>query len=60
MSHYWEIEPGLAEDIVWSRDVRDILGDMPDNVLDIWSYGFTEMFNNAIDHSDGSFIRGSD
>ena len=55
-SHYWEIEPGLAEDIVWSRDVRDILGDMPDNVLDIWSYGFTEMFNNAIDHSDGSFI----
>ena len=55
-SHYWEIEPGLAEDIVWSRDVRDILGDMTDNVLDIWSYGFTEMFNNAIDHSDGSFI----
>ena len=29
---------------------------MADNVLDIWSYGFTEMFNNAIDHSDGSFI----
>ena len=55
-SHYWEIEPGLAEDIVWSRDVREILGDMADNVLDIWSYGFTEMFNNAIDHSDGSFI----
>ena len=51
-----EIEPGLAEDIVWTREVRDILGDIPDNVVDIWQYGFTEMFNNAIDHSEGSAI----
>ena len=33
-----------------------MLGEMPNNVLNIWYYGFTEMFNNAIDHSDGSFI----
>ena len=51
-----DIEPGLAEDVVWTREVRDILGDVPDNVLDIWQYGFTEMFNNAIDHSEGSTI----
>lgn len=55
-SHDWEIEPGLAEDVAWSRDVRHILGDLPDNALDIWSYGFMEIFNNAIDHSDGSSI----
>lgn len=55
-SYECEIEPGLAEDIVWTREVRDILGDFPDNVLDIWQYGFTEMFNNAIDHSEGSEI----
>jgi anti-sigma regulatory factor (Ser/Thr protein kinase) len=29
---------------------------MPENVLDVWHYGFTEMFNNAIDHSGGTLI----
>ena len=29
---------------------------MPDNVLNIWHYGFTEMFNNAVDHSSGTAI----
>lgn len=38
------------------REVRDALGDLPDNVLDIWQYGFTEMFNNAIEHADGTHI----
>jgi len=50
------IEPGLAEDVVWMREVRDVLGDLPDNALEIWQYGFTEMFNNAIDHADGTHI----
>ncbi len=54
--HRWEIEPGLAEDVVWTREIKDVLGEMPNNVLDIWHYGFTEMFNNVIDHSDGSFV----
>ena len=52
----YEIKPGLAEDIVWTRDMRTVLGPLPDNVSDIWHYGFTEMFNNAIDHSVGSLI----
>ncbi|MGH8583872.1 MAG: STAS-like domain-containing protein [Gammaproteobacteria bacterium] len=46
----------LAEDIVWREDVAPALGRMPDNVLDIWHYGFTEMFNNSIDHSSGTVI----
>ena len=50
------MEPGLAEDVVWTREVRDVLGDLPDNALDIWQYGFTEIFNNAIDHADGTRI----
>lgn len=50
------IEPGMAEDTIWMRGVRDGLGELPDNVLSIWHYGFTEMCNNAIDHSDGSVI----
>ena len=48
--------PPTAEDVVWSNDVRRSLGHLPDNVLDIWHHGFTEMFNNAIDHSEGTQI----
>ncbi len=50
------ISPELAEDVVWTNDIRAVLGQLPDNVLNIWHYGFTEMFNNAIDHSAGSDI----
>jgi len=46
----------LAEDRVWREDVVPSLGQMPRNVLEIWHYGFTEIFNNAIDHSEGSRI----
>lgn len=50
------IAPGLAEDLVWRDDVSKVIGDMPENVLAIWHYGFTEMFNNALDHSVGTVI----
>lgn len=52
----YRIAGTLAEDVVWRRDIAPRLGQMPDNVLDIWHYGFTEMFNNAIEHSGGSEI----
>ncbi len=52
----YEIKPGLAEDVVWTRDTKGVLGTLPDNVINIWHYGFTEIFNNAIDHSAGSSI----
>jgi hypothetical protein len=42
--------------VVWTNDIRGALGQLPDNVLNIWHYGFTEMFNNAMDHSGGSTI----
>ncbi|MDE0611800.1 MAG: DUF4325 domain-containing protein [Gammaproteobacteria bacterium] len=53
----YEIQPKLTEEVVWTQDVQDQLGSLPDNVEGIWYHGFTEMFNNAIDHSDGSMIR---
>src|SRR5882724_7721100 len=46
----------LAEDIVWTNDISPAIGKMPENVTDIWFYGFSEMFNNAIDHSSASNI----
>ncbi len=44
---------GLEEDLVWREFIPPKLGALPDNVIDIWNYGFTEMLNNAIDHSQG-------
>lgn len=52
----FSITPDLAEDLVWRDDVGRVIGDIPENVLAIWHYGFTEMFNNAIDHSAGTSI----
>ena len=47
----YKISPELAEDVIWTNDIRAVLGQLPDNAMNIWHYGFTEMFNNAIDHS---------
>jgi hypothetical protein len=47
---------GLEEDVVWRDDILPVLGQVPDNVRNIWQYGFTEMFNNALDHSAGTEI----
>jgi anti-sigma regulatory factor (Ser/Thr protein kinase) len=46
----------LEEDRVWDADIKSLLADLPDNVRGIWYYGFTEMLNNAIDHSSGSGV----
>jgi DNA-binding Lrp family transcriptional regulator len=43
---------GLEEDMAWSRDFRPYLS-LQSNVLGIAQHGFTEMLNNAIDHSGG-------
>ncbi len=50
------ISENLAEDVVWQQDALPLLRELPKNVLNICHYGFTEMFNNAIDHSEGSHI----
>ena len=52
----YEITPELAEDVVWRNDIAPVLGKIPENVMEIWHYAFTEMFNNAIDHSGGTLI----
>ena len=52
----YDLNNALAEDVVWRDDVSPNLGKLPENVLGIWHYAFTEMFNNAIDHSEGSRV----
>jgi anti-sigma regulatory factor (Ser/Thr protein kinase) len=52
----YQLSIDLAEDVVWRTDVAPSLQQLPDNVFDIWHYGFTEMFNNVIDHSAGNTV----
>jgi hypothetical protein len=44
------------EHLVWDQDPSPLLKPLPQNVVDIWHYGFTEMLNNAKDHSVGTMI----
>lgn len=45
----------LYEDVVW-KEVRGLLGNITANGKRILEYGFTEIFNNAIDHSESATI----
>lgn len=46
---------GLEEHVIWERDFKPYLQLSP-NVQSIASHGFTEMVNNAIDHSGGKSV----
>lgn len=45
------------EDRVWRERIAPVLNALPENVANMWHYGFTEMYNNAIDHSGGLEIQ---
>lgn len=48
----FEVKVGkLDEDEIWKKEIKHRLGNLKENILDICKYGFTEMFNNVIDHS---------
>jgi len=47
----------LEEDLVWREELAPHLRDLPKNVYELLQYGFTEILNNAIDHSDGTTCR---
>lgn len=51
-----KIKAGLEEDRVWSKYVKPMILKYPYNIQEIIAYGFTEMYNNAIDHSSGTAI----
>ena len=52
----YAITAELTDDIVWTNDVHPALGALPGNVMNIWQTVFTEMFNNAIEHSGGRHV----
>lgn len=52
---HYKIEKGLSESGVWIQDIEKYMPTKP-NVHNIWNYVFSEMFNNAIEHSCGTRI----
>lgn len=40
-----------AEDEIWRNDILPLMSGVKANIIDLFHYGFTEMFNNIIDHS---------
>ena len=46
----------LDEDRIFERDVEALLEQFPKNVFSAWRYAFTEMMNNAIEHSAATDI----
>ena len=52
----YQIQEKLAEDKVWRDDIAHLFNGIRENVINICHYSFTEIFNNAIDHSEGTEI----
>jgi hypothetical protein len=50
------ISPNLQEDKIWRDVAAPALEGIRSNILNICLYGFTEMVNNSIDHSEGSVV----
>jgi len=48
---------GMKEDIIWKERVAPELKKMPTVAKENCYYAFTEMLNNAIDHSEGSLVK---
>ena len=44
----------LQEDVIWRENVAPLLTGLAENVVAICRYGFTEMVNNVIEHSEST------
>ena len=57
VEHTYSIADKLEEDIIWRNDYGPLLSDVSQNIRQACQYGFTEMVNNAIDHSGSDKIK---
>jgi hypothetical protein len=53
----YQITPDLEEDVVWRNDIFPLVKDyLSRRAIELWQHCFTEILNNAIDHSGGSEV----
>jgi anti-sigma regulatory factor (Ser/Thr protein kinase) len=55
--YHYSLESPLDEDIIWRKDISPHLAGTARNVVQICQYGFTEIVNNAIEHSKSPGLR---
>ena len=55
-SGLFQFGENFAEDRVWRDEFSYLLDGVQENVDEICHYGFTEIVNNAIDHSEGDTV----
>lgn len=55
-SFEYQNDGSLGEDRIFERDIEPKLSGLPKNVFSAWRYAFTEMMNNAIEHSSATRI----
>jgi anti-sigma regulatory factor (Ser/Thr protein kinase) len=55
LTRRFPLNGGLAEDLVW-REVSPYFEDVSNTERGMLQYGFTEMVNNAIEHSEGKVL----
>lgn len=53
----YAIEKGLEESSIWTKDFKPLCEGLRPDLINICAYGFTEMVNNALDHSGGKKLK---
>ena len=56
LGHRFAITADLDESMLWSKHYATSVADLPANVQNILHYGFSEIVNNARDHSGGKTL----
>ena len=52
----FQIQPETQSDQVWEEYMKNSFTRLPDSVLEICRYGFEEVFNNSLLHSEGKGV----
>jgi len=54
--YIFDVSEDLQEDVVWQKFFKEHFKDFSKNIYDTCLYGFTEILNNVIDHSEASKV----
>jgi anti-sigma regulatory factor (Ser/Thr protein kinase) len=55
--YLYKNDGSLLEDSIWEKDIKKHFSGFSENTKRNWAYGFLEICNNAIEHSQGEKIR---
>lgn len=55
-AYQFKVSKDLKEDMIWQNNLESLFKAFPENIQEIVHYGFTEMFNNALEHGFAKHI----